>query len=151
MLVILLMLKINLITIKIKVMRYYVEGVLDRKLIEKIIGKKNYVDLNDEIYILREMTSIMREKIVFKIEFIEDFLDGINQKTLKSKAVVDGIIDGLENDKFTLGYTNSKIYLLKYLKDIQFNLDGIIKTSNPLNYDELIMYTNSLIDLILLF
>ena len=145
------MLKINLITIKIKVMRYYVEGVLDRKLIEKIIGKKNYVDLNDEIYILREMTSIMREKIVFKIEFTEDFLDGINQKTLKSKAVVDGIIDGLENDKFTLGYTNSKIYLLKYLKDIQFNLDGIIKTSNPLNYDELIMYTNSLIDLILLF
>ncbi|VYT67842.1 hypothetical protein [Clostridium tertium] len=124
---------------------------MDRKLIEKIIGKKNYVDLNDEIYILREMTSIMREKIVFKIEFIKDFLDGINQKTLKSKAVVDGIIDGLENDKFTLGYTNSKIYLLKYLKDIQFNLDGIIKTSNPLNYDELIMYTNSLIDLILLF
>jgi len=124
---------------------------LDRKLIEKIIGKKYYVDLNDEIYILRNMTSIMREKIVFKENFTEDFLNEIKKKVLKSKAVVDNIIEGLENDKFAQGYTNSKIYLLKYLKDYQYNLNGIFKTINPLSYDELIIYTNSLIDLILLF
>ncbi|MFU7514643.1 hypothetical protein [Clostridium sp. HCS.1] len=124
---------------------------MDRKLIEKIIGKKYYVDLNDEIYILRNMTSIMREKIVFKENFTEDFLNEIKKKVLKSKAVVDNIIEGLENDKFAQGYTNSKIYLLKYLKDYQYNLNGIFKTINPLSYDELIIYTNSLIDLILLF
>jgi hypothetical protein len=124
---------------------------LDRKLIEKIIGKKNYVDLNDEVFNLREITSKMRDKIVFKDNFDEDFLNKINNKTLKCKAVIDNIIDGLEGDKFALGYTNSKIYLLKYLKDFQYNLNGILKTSNPLRHDELIIYTNSLIDLILLF
>lgn len=124
---------------------------MDRKLIEKIIGKKNYVDLNDEIFNLREMTSNMREKIVFKENFTENFLNEIKKKVLKSKTIVDNIIEGLENDKFVQGYTNSKIYLLKYLKDYQYNLNGILKTINPLNHDELIMYTNSLIDLILLF
>lgn len=124
---------------------------MDRKLIEKIIGKKNYVDLNDEIYTLRDMTSKMRDNIVFKMNFSEDLLNDINNKTLKSKSIVDSIVEGLENNKFAVGYTNSKIYLLKYLKDIQYNLNGILKKSNPLSYDEIIVYTNSLIDLILLF
>ena len=124
---------------------------MDRKLIEKIMGKKNYVDLNDEIYSLREVTSKMREKIVFKENFSENLLNYISNKASKSKTIVDNIIEGLENDKFTPGYTNSKIYLLKYLKSYQYNLDGILKNISPLNYDELIIYTNSLIDLILLF
>lgn len=124
---------------------------MDRKLIEKIIGKKNYVDLNDEIYNLREVTSKMREKIVFKENFTEDFLNYIYLKALSTKNTIDNIVDGLENDKFALGYTNSKAYLLKYLNDYQYNLNGILENINPLNYDELIIYTNSLIDLILLF
>ncbi|MGG7059793.1 hypothetical protein ACQPUY_09380 [Clostridium nigeriense] len=124
---------------------------MDRKLIEKIIGKKNYADLNDEVFNLREVTSKMREIIVFKEKFTEEFLNDINKKVINSKSVIDNIIDGLENDKFISGYTNSKIYLLKYLKDYQYNLNEILKTSNPLNYNKLIIYTNSLIDLILLF
>lgn len=124
---------------------------MDRKLIENIVGKKNYVDLNDEVFNLREITSKMREKIVFKENFTEEFLDDMNKKIINSKSIIDNIIDGLENDKFASGYTNSKIYLLKYLKDYQYNLNGILKTSNPLNYNEIIIYTNSLIDLILLF
>ncbi|MCF0148609.1 MAG: hypothetical protein HUJ77_09455 [Clostridium sp.] len=124
---------------------------MDRKLIEKIIGKKYYVDLNDEIYILRDITSMMREKIVFKESFSEEVLNTIKCKALKSKNTVDSIVDGLENDKFAIGYTNSKIYLLKYLKDIQFNLNKMLENCNLLKQDELIIYTNSLIDLILLF
>ena len=124
---------------------------MDRKLIEKIIGKKNYVDLNDEIYNLREVTSKMREKIVFKESFSENFLEYIYNKFLNAKNIVDFIVEGLENDSFTVGYTNSKLYLLKYLKDYQYNLNEILKTIRPFNYDELIVYTNSLIDLILLF
>ena len=124
---------------------------MDRKLIEKIIGKKNYVDLNDEIYILRSLTSQMRENIIFKVEFSEDLIININNKIINSKDIIENIISGLENDKFTLGYTNSKIYLLKYLKDISFNLNGILSLSNELNYESLIRYTNSLIDLLLLF
>ena len=124
---------------------------MDRKLIEKIIGKKNYDDINDEIYILRDTTSKMRENILFKVEFTEDLLRYINDKTIKSRSIIDNIIEGLENDKFILGYTNSKIYLLKYLKDIKSNLDGILISLNPLKYENLIIYTNRLIDLILLF
>lgn len=124
---------------------------MDRKLIEKIIGKKNYVDLNDEIYVLRSLTSQMRENIIFKVKFSEDLIININNKIINSKDIIENIISGLENDKFTLGYTNSKIYLLKYLKDISFNLNGILSLSNELNYESLIRYTNSLIDLLLLF
>lgn len=124
---------------------------MDRKLIEKIIGKKNYVDLNDEIYSLRDITLKMRDKIVFKENFTYDSLNFINTKVLNSKNIVDSIVDGLENDEYTVGYTNSKAYLLKYLKDYQYNLNGILDNINPLNYDEIIVYTNSLIDLILLF
>ena len=124
---------------------------MDRKLIEKIIGKKNYVNLNDEIYILREITNIMRQNIQNNLVCTDEFINEVNIKASKSKVIVSEIIDGLENDSFVVGYTNSKNYLLKYLKDVNNNLVGIIESSNPFKYDELIIYTNGLIDLILLF
>ncbi|WP_300386840.1 hypothetical protein [Clostridium sp.] len=124
---------------------------MDRKLIEKIIGKKNYVNLNDEIYILRETTSVMRESIQNNLVFTKELIEKASIKASKSKGIVKEIIKGLENDSFVAGYTNSKKYLLEYLKDINNNLDGIIKSTDPFNYDELIIYTNSLIDLILIF
>ncbi|MDI9215585.1 MULTISPECIES: hypothetical protein [Clostridium] len=124
---------------------------MDRKLIEKIIGKKNYVDLNDEIYMLREITSIMRQNIQNNLSFADEFISEINTKASRAKVIIDDIVKSLENDSFIVGYTNSKNYLLKYLKDFNINLEGIIKNTNAFNYDELIKYTNSLIDLILLF
>jgi hypothetical protein len=124
---------------------------LDRKLIEKILGKKNYVNLNDEIYILREITNNMRQNIQNNLSFTDELISEINVKASKSQVIIDEIINGLENDSFIVGYTNSKNYLLKYLKDFNNNLEGIIKNTKPINFDELIKYTNSLIDLILLF
>ncbi|WP_291648059.1 hypothetical protein [Clostridium sp.] len=124
---------------------------MDRKLIEKIIGKKNYVDLNDVIYMLRDLTSIMRQNIQNNLSFTDEFITEIYIKASKSKVKVDEIIKGLEDDSFILGYTNSKNYLLKYLKDFNNNLEGIINSTKLFNYDELIKYTNSIIDLILLF
>ena len=93
----------------------------------------------------------MRKNIIFKIGFSKDLIIDINNKTRKSKEIINNIIYGLENDKFTLGYTNSKMYLLKYLKDINFNLTGILSSLSELNYENLIKNTNSLIDLLLLF
>ncbi|MBS6500199.1 MAG: hypothetical protein KH415_00955 [Clostridium sp.] len=124
---------------------------MDRKLIEKILGKKNYVNLNDEIYILREITNNMRQNIQNNLSFTDELISEINVKASKSQVIIDEIINGLENDSFIVGYTNSKNYLLKYLKDFNNNLEGIIKNTKPINFDELIKYTNSLIDLILLF
>lgn len=124
---------------------------MDRKLIEKIIGKKSYVNLNDEIYSLREITGIMRQNIQNNITFKDDFITRINVKALKSKTIIDEIVNDIENDSVIPGYTNSKSYLLNYLRNFNSSLEGIIKFTNPFNYDELIKYTNSLIDLILLF
>ncbi|MGY5239409.1 hypothetical protein [Clostridium tertium] len=124
---------------------------MDRKLIEKILGKKNYVNLNDEIYILREITSNMRQNIQNNLSFKDELIAEINHKASKSKVIIDEIIKELEDDSFIVGYTNSKNYFLKYLKDFNNNLEGIINSTTPLNYDELIKYTNSIIDLILLF
>lgn len=124
---------------------------MDRKLIEKILGKKNYVNLNDEIYILREITSNMRQNIQNNLSFTDELFSEINVKASKSQVIIDEIILDLEDDSFIVGYTNSKNYLLKYLKDFNNNLEGIINSIKPLSYDELVKYTNSIIDLILLF
>lgn len=124
---------------------------MDRKLIEKILGKKNYVNLNDEIYILREITSNMRQNIQNNLSFTDELISEINVKASKSQVIIDEIILGLEDDSFIVGYTNSKNYLLKYLNDFNNNLEGIINSIKPLSYDELVKYTNSIIDLILLF
>ncbi|WP_394884069.1 hypothetical protein, partial [Clostridium tertium] len=127
------------------------ECALDRKLIEKILGKKNYVNLNDEIYILREITSNMRQNIQNNLSFTDELISEINVKASKSQVIIDEIILDLEDDSFIVGYTNSKNYLLKYLNDFNNNLEGIINSIKPLSYDELVKYTNSIIDLILLF
>ncbi|EEH97905.1 hypothetical protein PMY56_10405 [Clostridium tertium] len=124
---------------------------MDRKLIEKILGKKNYVNLNDEIYILREITSNMRQNIQNNLSFTDELISEINVKASKSQVIIDEIILDLEDDSFIVGYTNSKNYLLKYLNDFNNNLEGIINSIKPLSYDELVKYTNSIIDLILLF
>lgn len=124
---------------------------MDRKLIEKILGKKNYVNLNDEIYILREITSNMRQNIQNNLSFTDELISEINVKASKSQVIIDEIILDLEDDSFIVGYTNSKNYLLKYLNDFNNNLEGIINSIKPLSYDELLKYTNSIIDLILLF
>ena len=124
---------------------------MDRKLIGKILGKKNYVNLNDEIYILREITSNMRQNIQNNLSFTDELISEINVKASKSQVIIDEIILDLEDDSFIVGYTNSKNYLLKYLNDFNNNLEGIINSIKPLSYDELVKYTNSIIDLILLF
>ncbi|MDU3349096.1 MAG: hypothetical protein E7E72_03180 [Clostridium sp.] len=124
---------------------------MDRKLIEKILGKKNYVNLNDEIYILREITNNMRQNIQNNLSFTDELISEINVKASKSQVIIDEIILDLEDDSFIVGYTNSKNYLLKYLNDFNNNLEGIINSIKTLSYDELVKYTNSIIDLILLF
>lgn len=124
---------------------------MDRKLIEKILGKKNCVNLNDEIYILREITNNMRQNIQNNLSFTDELISEINVKASKSQVIIDEIILDLEDDSFIVGYTNSKNYLLKYLNDFNNNLEGIINSIKPLSYDELVKYTNSIIDLILLF
>lgn len=123
---------------------------MDRILIEKIIGKKHYVELNDEIFNLRNISYKIRESILLKTELKEEFIKTSSNKINNSKDIIINIIDVLESDKIK-GYTNSKIYLVKYLRDICRNLEGILNSINKVNYDELLMYTNSLIDLILLF
>lgn len=123
---------------------------MDRVLIEKIIGKKHYVELNDEIFNLRNISYKIRESILLKTELKEEFIKTSSNKINNSKDIIINIIDVLESDKIK-GYTNSKIYLVKYLRDICRNLEGILNSINEVNYDELLMYTNSLIDLILLF
>ena len=123
---------------------------MDRVLIEKIIGKKHYVELNDEVFNLRNISYKIRESILVKIELKEEFIKTSSNKINNSKDIIINIIDVLESDKIK-GYTNSKIYLSKYLRDICRNLEGVLNNINSITYNELLVYTNSLIDLILLF
>lgn len=123
---------------------------MDRILIEKIIGKKYYVELNDEIFNLRNISYKIRESILFKVDLKDEFIKTASNKINNSNDIIINIIAVLEGDNIK-GYTNSKIYLVKYLRDICRNLEGILNSINKVNYDELLIYTNSLIDLILLF
>lgn len=124
---------------------------MDKKLIEKIIGKKNYVNLDDEIYILSEIMSVIRDNIQNNLVFTDEIINEVNTKASKSQVIIKEIIEELEEDSFIVGYTNSKIYLLKYLQNINKNLEGIIKSTNPYDYKNLIIYANSLIDLTMIF
>ena len=123
---------------------------MDRILIEKIIGKKHYVELNDEIFNLRNISYKIRESILFKVDLKDEFIKTASNKINNSNDIIINIIAVLEGDNIK-GYTNSKIYLVKYLRDICRNLEGILNSINKVNYEELLIYTNSLIDLILLF
>lgn len=123
---------------------------MDRLLISKIIGKENAVDLNDEIYNLREITEMLRGVIVFKMPIDEKLIARTSVALNNINNVITKIKDNLESDSSTT-YTNSRAYLTKFLNNICINIQGIRESFEPFNNEKFIYHTNTLIDLVLMY
>lgn len=122
---------------------------MDRGLVLKLLGKKHAVDLEDQVYNLRDITDGLREKIILGLQLEEDYsLSTINRLKTISKILLP-IKDALEDENIIPGYTNSKLYLKKFINDIILNIDGIIEALNPFDNKNFIYHTNVLMDKIL--
>ncbi|MGL4849892.1 MAG: hypothetical protein ACRC28_13395 [Clostridium sp.] len=122
--------------------------MMDRNLILKLLDKKNSVILEDSIFYIINILEVVRGKIIKKEELSEESLDKSIQKLREIKSLLLEVLKGLKETKIN-GYTNSKLYLEKYLNDILDGIDKLTKDEEKLEKEELIQHINILIDLAL--
>lgn len=122
---------------------------MDRNLIMKVLGKKDSVDLHDQIYNLREITDELREVIVLGAPVTEEFIIRINRRLNAIYNIIQPIKDKLEDPSSIVGYTNSKMYLMKYIDDLCINIKGVLCTINPFEVKGFTQHSNILMDLVL--
>lgn len=123
--------------------------MMDKQLLLKLLGKKNFTDLEDEIFNLRNLTNTLREKIILNLEIDSSFIEDMKFNLNKIYSVLDRIHSYLANPNLILGYTNSKKYLIKFVNSICTNIQNLLLALNPPNTEKITYYNNVLIDLIL--
>lgn len=123
--------------------------MMDKQLLLKILGKKDFTDLNDEIFNLRNLTMDLRDKIILNSEIKSDFINDIEISLNKIYLVVNRINSSLEYSNTVPGYTNSKKYLRKFVNSICINIKNLQSAMNPVSIEMVTYYNNLLIDLIL--
>ncbi|EKY28611.1 hypothetical protein [Clostridium celatum] len=124
---------------------------MDRRLILKLIGKKDSVDLDDSIYNLREIGEEIRGFVILTSS-VDDNFEIRNKRRLESVLnIIKPISNKLKDDDNIKGYTNSKKYLIKYLDDLCINIEGILSNIDRCDIKKLTYYTNVLMDLVLIY
>lgn len=122
---------------------------MEKGLLIKVLGKADAVNLEDQIYNLRDITDKIRYGLIGNIDmFDEKFiinalkeLEGINEVIKEIKVNVE--------DPNNIGYTNSREYLKKYLDGIWNNITELKKNLSPFNEKLVIMHNNLLCDYVL--
>lgn len=124
---------------------------MDRTLIMKILGKEDFVKLEDTVYNLREITDEIRDSLIFNPDIFNDvkFLDSTQYGLVSSLQVIKDLITKLEDPNLISGYTNSKEYLKKYVTSFSIYIDGILKSIKPIDEKSLTHNNNMVVDLIL--
>lgn len=119
---------------------------MDKILVSKLIGKNNAIILEDQIYNLRDILDCFRGSIITgeKIRESEIFIS--KNRLSDMNNIISPMIECLDK---LIGYTNSKQYLEKYLKDLIDNILGLVKAIGSKDEKDFIFFTNTLIDLIL--
>lgn len=124
---------------------------MDKTLVLKILGKKDSVDLGDQIYNLRGITEELRKIIILKLDITETFANRTSKELKDVYDILKLIKDRLEEADNISGYTNSRKFLLKFVNNLCININGIINSINPINVKDLTYYSNTLIDLVLMY
>ncbi|MGL4874768.1 MAG: hypothetical protein ACRC30_08985 [Clostridium sp.] len=122
--------------------------MMDRDLILKLVDKKNSVILEDSIFYIINILEVIRGKIIKKEEIDEGSLNKSIEKIKNIKILLEEVLEGLKSTKVS-GYTNSKIYLEKYLNDMVDVINKLTNNDDKIEKEELVLYTNILIDLAL--
>lgn len=123
--------------------------MMDKQLLLKILGKKDFTDLEDEIFNLRNLTGDLREKIVLNLDIEEDFINDVKSALNKIYLVVNRINTTLENSNTIPGYTNSKKYLKRFVNSLCVNIKNLLTVIDPPYIERVSYYNNIIIDLIL--
>lgn len=127
------------------------DNIMDKTLVLKILGKKDSVDLGDQIYNLRGITEELRKIIILKLDITETFANRTSKELKDVYDILKLIKDRLEEADNISGYTNSRKFLLKFVNNLCININGIINSINPINVKDLTYYSNTLIDLVLMY
>ncbi|MGL4656336.1 MAG: hypothetical protein ACRCWM_10700 [Sarcina sp.] len=119
---------------------------MDKILVSKLIGKNNAIILEDQIYNLRDILDCFRMSIITgeKIKVNEMFIS--KNRLSEINSIIEPMINVLEG---LVGYTNSKKYLDKYLRDLSTNILGLIKAIGTKEEKDFIYYTNLAMDLVI--
>lgn len=124
---------------------------MDQNLILNILGKKDTVDLGDQIYNLREITQSLRKIIILNLEIKEEYATVTINRLTKIYSILKPIKARLEESDRAGNYTNSKKYLIRFINNLCLNIEGVINNINPIDIKELTRYSNMLIDLLLIY
>ena len=124
---------------------------MNKILILNILGKKDFVDLGDQIYDLRDITESLRKIIILNLEIKDEFVTVTSNRLNNIYSILKPIKSRLEKADHAGNYTNSKKYLLRFINNLCINIDGVINNINPINIKELTRYSNMLIDLLLIY
>ncbi|MGG7177044.1 hypothetical protein ACQPU1_05620 [Clostridium paraputrificum] len=126
---------------------------MQKDLLIKILGKEDAVKLEDQVYNLRDITDEMRLNIASNMVVFEDekFIQGIQHELEVIADRVKSIKDKMELPENTVGYTNSREYIKKYLSNMNTNIEGLIKNLNPLDIKQVIYHNNMVADLVLIY
>lgn len=123
---------------------------MDKTLILNILGKKDFVDLGDQIYNLKEITESLRKIIILNLEIKDEFVTVTINRLNNIYNILKPIKSSLE-EGHAGNYTNSKKYLIKFINNLCLNIEGVISNINPIDIKELTRYSNMLIDLLLIY
>lgn len=123
--------------------------MMDKQLLLKILGKKDFTDLGDEIFNLRSLTGDLRDKIILNEDVDCNYINNIKTSLNKILVVIQRINDSLESSNSVSGYINSRKYLSKFINSICLNIQNLLSVIDPPNIEKITYYNNVLIDLIL--
>lgn len=122
---------------------------MDKGLLIKVLGKADGVKLEDLIYNLRDVTDTIRYDLVGNVDmFDESFINNLIKELEEINNWVKEIRVNLENTS-SMGYTNSRNYLEKYLSGISDNIIELTTNLIPFNEKDVIFHNNILCDYVL--
>lgn len=123
---------------------------MDKTLVLKLLGKNDSVILEDQVFNLRDILDSIRLSIITDVTINYDDLDKISKRLDTIANTILPMKDKLEGDSI-IGYTNSKLYLAKYINSLISNIDHLKNSISPFNNREFVFYTNTLMDLVLIY
>ena len=124
---------------------------MDRVLISKILGKKDSVDLDDQIYNLRDITEPLREIIVFNLPIDEELKTSTIRRLKAINNILIPIKEKLEDENIIPGFTNSKKFLAEFINDLSVNIEGLLGSFEPFDNKKFIYHSNFIMDLVLVY
>ncbi|WP_297519334.1 hypothetical protein [uncultured Clostridium sp.] len=119
---------------------------MDKILVSKLIGKNNAIILEDQIYNLRDILDSFRGSIITQVKLKQSEIFIAKNRLSEINTIVEPMIIVLLE---LVGYTNSKKYLDKYLRELSMSILELIKAIGSKEEKDFIYYTNILMDLVL--